>query len=254
MALSTALWAVTLIFPFVNCQPFSYTWHRINNSAGGHCLDNQGGTLPFGVSNLILDIAVIVLPLPYLYTLKLKRAKKVALMGIFALGFVISIISAVRIWTVVGTGQKDFSYGAAEIALWSFLETGLSVVNCCLPVIQPALLAVINRVATMTRGREKGDESLPTHKFITLTFDSEEDVSGSRSSTGQRDLEVGRAAEDQACKGGEKVRCAGDGNCNQATDGCGRDEDVLPKCRVVELDEELILPPRRKNLMWYLYG
>ena len=40
----------------------------------------------------------------------------------------------------------------AKNALWAFLETGLSVLNCCLPVLRPAVGVLVGWVRA--RGRE----------------------------------------------------------------------------------------------------
>ena len=98
-----------------------------------------------GTINLLLDIFVIGIPMPSLWKLKLPVEKKVSLMGIFALGLGITGISAVRV-AAFSSGLKDvnanWAYNTYALPLWSFLETTLSVINCCLPVMFPALLAI----------------------------------------------------------------------------------------------------------------
>ena len=175
LSIVSTYWMIAVLFAFLNCRPFAYTWAR-SQGVKGSCADKQGGTLGFGIVNLIFDIAVIIIPFPYLYTLKLQLHKKISLMVIFTLGFVITAISAVRIHSIVSSYSKDMSYGAAEINLWSFLETSLSVINCCLPTIRPALVAITRTSNSLFTHQTSEEPSLPTHKFITLTFDSSQDV------------------------------------------------------------------------------
>ena len=98
-----------------------------------------------GIINLLLDIFVIGIPMPSLWKLKLPVEKKISLMGIFALGLGITAISAVRV-AAFSSGLKDvnanWAYNTYALPLWSFLETTLSVINCCLPVMFPALMAI----------------------------------------------------------------------------------------------------------------
>lgn len=163
-------WMTGLLFTFLNCRPFSYTWNKMQPGHTGSCVDEQDGTLGFGIVNLVLDFAVILLPLPYLYTLNLKLSKRISLIGIFALGFLITAISAVRIQTVRTAGATGFSYSVGEIALWSFLETSFSLINCCLPTILPALTTIFNNIRRPVN-RPKFLETW-AHKFMALTTTS----------------------------------------------------------------------------------
>ena len=171
LGISCTYWVIAILFAFLNCRPFSYTWDRAKRSKG-HCIDDQGGTLGFGIVNLILDIAVIILPLPHLYTLQLILPKRIGLMFIFALGFVITAISAIRINSIISFIGEDFSHSSAKIAFWSFLETSLSVINCCLPTIKPALAAVRDTTILPFNSRRIKELELPSHEFTTLTADN----------------------------------------------------------------------------------
>ena len=158
-------WLGSIIFPFVNCRPFSYLWDMMQK---GSCAAPIGGALAFGVINLVLDVVVIVLPLPYLYKLQLKLSKRISLIGIFALGFVITAISALRVHAILSGSFAAFSRGAGVISLWSFLETALSVINCCFPVMQPALLEIGRSIKHKFVTPTVSEPSPPTHKFVSL--------------------------------------------------------------------------------------
>ena len=116
--------------------------------------------MALGIINLLLDIVIIVMPMPALSTLQLPIGKKISLIGIFALGFVITAISAVRVAAFSDglrniMGGKGYAYNSYAMSLWSYLETSLSVINACLPVIFPALLAITGRLESL-RSRIKG--------------------------------------------------------------------------------------------------
>ena len=157
---------ISILFAFLNCRPFSFTWTR---NGDGSCVDSQGGTLGFGIVNLILDAAVILLPIPYLYTLQLKLSKRLSLIFIFALGFVITAISAIRLKTIVSSTNKSFTRGSAEIALWSFLETSLSIINCCLPTMAPAFLTIGRTITEFFHPTEADESGAAPHKFVSLS-------------------------------------------------------------------------------------
>lgn len=66
------------------CQPIAFYWdHTIE---GGFCGDYYALWLTTGVLNIVTDLVVLLLPMPYLYSLSMVRYKKVVLMGTFGMG------------------------------------------------------------------------------------------------------------------------------------------------------------------------
>ncbi|KAG8529551.1 uncharacterized protein KY384_006188 [Bacidia gigantensis] len=106
------------------------------------------------VINLVLDVIVIVMPMPALSTLQLRPHKKWSLIFVFALGFVITAISIARVVSF-NAGLKSQPKGGPKSAhktfslpLTSYLETSLSVMNACLPVIFPAIISIGRRFSS----------------------------------------------------------------------------------------------------------
>lgn len=70
---------------FLSCFPMAYLW----NPAGhpdGYCINLAEAWLAVGVTNLIEDVMIILLPIPILWGLKMDVRRKLALCGIFSLG------------------------------------------------------------------------------------------------------------------------------------------------------------------------
>ena len=86
MLLNVLWWIGYIINNFTICQPFAYTWDKTID--GGHCGDILAGWLASAIINVILDIAVIVLPMPMLWGLQMQVTKKILISGIFGLGIV----------------------------------------------------------------------------------------------------------------------------------------------------------------------
>ena len=83
MALNVLLWIGSFIEDLTVCQPLSYTW---NESIPGHCGDILAGYVFSAIINVILDVAVIFLPMPVLWKLQMRLSKKVLIFGVFGLG------------------------------------------------------------------------------------------------------------------------------------------------------------------------
>ena len=67
------------------CQPISYRWDRMVGGSG-FCGDQKSLDLFIGIFNLLLDVTVVVMPMPVLWGLKLAVGKKVMLSGMFGVG------------------------------------------------------------------------------------------------------------------------------------------------------------------------
>ena len=81
-----ALWVVgTILAGCLICRPFPMNWDQ--TIPGGHCGDQVLSFTVTGVLNLLTDVMVLVLPLPYLARLQMRLYKKVVLLGVFSIGF-----------------------------------------------------------------------------------------------------------------------------------------------------------------------
>lgn len=69
---------------FFSCTPLAYHWDK---TIHGHCIDRKMisyyGYFPL---DILTNILILILPIPYLWKLQMERAKKVAVIGIFVLG------------------------------------------------------------------------------------------------------------------------------------------------------------------------
>lgn len=80
-----ALWvSATILIGALICRPFAMNWDP--TIPGGHCGNYVLAYTVTGVINLVTDVVVLVLPLPYLYKLALPRYKKAVLIGVFSVG------------------------------------------------------------------------------------------------------------------------------------------------------------------------
>ena len=68
------------------CKPIAYNWDT--TIEGGSCANQTEAFEAVGILNLLTDIAIIILPMPWLWTLQLPITKKIGLTGIFGIGIV----------------------------------------------------------------------------------------------------------------------------------------------------------------------
>ena len=133
----TAAFYVGLLFPLIfQCSPVSYTWTRWGGEHAGHCINVGAGIVSHAALNMALDLIVLMLPIPLLFRLQLtySMTAKVHIFVMFSFGLVVTIISAIRLQTLVAFfNSKNPTWDFFGAALWSALETFIGIICACLP-------------------------------------------------------------------------------------------------------------------------
>ncbi|OTB11638.1 hypothetical protein K445DRAFT_26357 [Daldinia sp. EC12] len=116
---------------FFLCTPLEAAWNPdiFVTDPTAHCVNLQGAALSNPIINTIFDITVFLLPMPQIWKLQLGWKKKLMIIGIFALGFLI--------WAVIKLSITDLPYTVLEDSIWVTLEPCLGIINACLPLLRP---------------------------------------------------------------------------------------------------------------------
>ena len=73
------------VFPTIfQCSPIAYSWNK--TIVGGHCINVHVMWIVQDILILVLNIYVVVLPLPMIWDLQITRPEKIAISGVFLLG------------------------------------------------------------------------------------------------------------------------------------------------------------------------
>lgn len=79
------LWGVmTILVAFLLCRPLGYNWNLLPPS--GHCGNQQSAYAAVGITDILTDVMILVLPLPMIWKLQLPLGNKIALAGLLCLG------------------------------------------------------------------------------------------------------------------------------------------------------------------------
>lgn len=84
IAIQFAWFIAVTLSGLLYCRPLAFAWNP--TIPGGKCGNATAAYLSVHIVNLILDIAVALAPIPVLAKLQLKKAKKIEITGVFALG------------------------------------------------------------------------------------------------------------------------------------------------------------------------
>ncbi|KAG8164239.1 hypothetical protein KVR01_006157 [Diaporthe batatas] len=130
----------------LSCVP---TTGLVNNP---HLKDICVPTLPVWTAisciNVGTDLIIFSIPLKPLWEMPLLRRQRYLLIGIFCFGFVVVIISVVRIPTLRhGASSPDPTFTNVQTALWSLAELETAILCTSLPILRPIVARFMRGVA-----------------------------------------------------------------------------------------------------------
>lgn len=83
--LVTLAWPISnIVYSCLQCRPIERYW---NLTVSGHCLPSFPGYLQAALLNVFNDVLILVLPLPNLLKLHMKRDQKTLLVSVFVCGY-----------------------------------------------------------------------------------------------------------------------------------------------------------------------
>lgn len=86
------------------CQPLDLAWNHWDGEHPGKCNDINAQGWTSAALNVVLDIVVLVLPMPVIAKLELNKRKKALVVLMFSTGFLVTIISIFRLQVLVHFG------------------------------------------------------------------------------------------------------------------------------------------------------
>jgi hypothetical protein len=148
---------VVLTFLFIfQCRPVAAAFEDIP----GSCIDIVSLFLSSAPVDILTDIAIILLPLPFLTSLRIEIGEKVVLVAMFLLGGFVAVVDVVRIvylqsalqarltTSSFGTVSADnrppnYSYYISFTCMWSAVVVSVGITCSCILVLKPLALRIM---------------------------------------------------------------------------------------------------------------
>lgn len=152
--------AFTTAMVFVNafeCPNPSDAWStEILFQGKGSCRDLHPIYYSQAGFNILSDIVILLLPMPVLYNLQMRRNKRIALIAIFSIGSIAVIASAVRVYalTIWSAPHADVPYAGANILIWSQIEINTAIISASIPSLKPLFKQVFELTTAGSRTRQ----------------------------------------------------------------------------------------------------
>ncbi|KAF2446705.1 hypothetical protein P171DRAFT_462125 [Karstenula rhodostoma CBS 690.94] len=129
----------------LQCRPIPFFWDGWRGEMAGKCTVNIRlfGFIRGGIE-IVLDLVILTLPLPMLTKLHMSTRKKLQIMSMFCVGFVITVVSCLRLWALVRFAQTtNPTYDNVSGVYWCVTEANLFVVVACMPAMRPIFQKVL---------------------------------------------------------------------------------------------------------------
>ncbi|KAL2023524.1 hypothetical protein VTK56DRAFT_2132 [Thermocarpiscus australiensis] len=144
---------ITFLFIFI-CVPVEKLWYP---DLPGHCINQVGTWIANAASTILTDVAILLLPIPQVWKLQLRRPEKIGVTIAFCLGFFVVFASAYRFTVLFTYNSTDPTYTLAPTVGWTQIEMSAGIVSACLPTLGPVMGSVarmmgIKRTILTTRG------------------------------------------------------------------------------------------------------
>ncbi|KAL7760681.1 hypothetical protein ACKLNR_010771 [Fusarium oxysporum f. sp. zingiberi] len=141
LACCSLIWIIIRTFMGIfHCIPVQRFW---DPSAGGSCaIEDKKFFFGTILVHVMLDIAIIALPILQIRKLQLPFFQKIGIMLMFVFGIVICASAMVIIVasTQFDATSEDLTWNLVTIVVWASVEVNLVTVSTCLPTVRPAIL------------------------------------------------------------------------------------------------------------------
>ncbi|KAI9737217.1 MAG: hypothetical protein M1818_005749 [Claussenomyces sp. TS43310] len=140
-------WVImALLISFLICRPLSHNWDPF--TAKGSCGNQTAAYAAMGVVDIIVDIGIMVLPLPAVFSLQMPLANKFGVAALLLLGILTISITAVRVVIMLKVDWTDFSYSAKGVFIWSACELAVAIIVSCSSMLRP----VFDKIFGLVKG------------------------------------------------------------------------------------------------------
>ncbi|KIW01591.1 uncharacterized protein PV09_07063 [Verruconis gallopava] len=168
LGLTTAYGISFLFATIFQCTPVSLAWYQWDGEHEGFCENIKLQGWMCAVLNIIIDVYILILPLPEVAKLKMNLAKKLMLLFMFSLGIFVTLTSVLRLRTLVlfaNTQNPTWDY--VEAATWSTVELHVGIICACLPSLRSLFVSLGAKILASSKGTSGGSTGFGSNAWRT---------------------------------------------------------------------------------------
>ncbi|KAI1404190.1 hypothetical protein F4819DRAFT_448227 [Hypoxylon fuscum] len=133
---------ITFATVFACGTHFSYWWSSAGADLKAHCVNTQMLTYAQSVSDFIIDVIIIVMPVPLVWKLHMSPQRKLGVIAVFLTAAVAVAASLVKMIWFLWENQTpwdpsfDQDLLSSTFLFWTIMETHIALIAACLPTLR----------------------------------------------------------------------------------------------------------------------
>ena len=140
------LWAIACtVVTLLQCRPIDSFWFV---PASNHCLSGEKYYFASGIPNIVTELSLILVPLPFVLRLGFVRWwQRLGVATTFVLGGFTIIVSIYRLTIVYRhKSSPDTTWSFIAIITWSGVEYSVGIMCACIPALAPLVRSILRRI------------------------------------------------------------------------------------------------------------
>ncbi|KAJ4322399.1 hypothetical protein N0V84_004870 [Fusarium piperis] len=114
------------------------------------------------IGGIITDIGLMIVPLPYIFTLRVPLYHKILIAIMLVFGSFACFVTIIRLTKVITVDLSDPTWGTVDLMIWTGMEVYSAVICCCLPTMRPLIKFVWKKCGLKSLSSSGGtDNSKP---------------------------------------------------------------------------------------------
>ncbi|EYE99323.1 uncharacterized protein EURHEDRAFT_446911 [Aspergillus ruber CBS 135680] len=141
---------ICILVLFTMCDPPKALWkmHLVMEGAAT-CKDTWiliDYAIFTGALSACVDLYLAIYPTTILLSLHMSLRKRLALCAALGLGSIASAMAIIKCTQLKGLADKsDYTYGTADLVMWTNIESNVVIVASCIPTLQPILELILGK-------------------------------------------------------------------------------------------------------------
>jgi hypothetical protein len=105
------------------------------------CFNADPALLVNGITNILNDLFVYILPVPMLWRVQLPKKQRIGLITLFGVGSLVNIAGGLRLYySIIVNDSRDGTWSGFQLWTWEAVEVDLGIACACAPALKPLLL------------------------------------------------------------------------------------------------------------------
>ncbi|KAF6836082.1 integral membrane protein [Colletotrichum musicola] len=151
---------VYVLINIFGCKPIEAGWDTTIPSNEASCVDKLTTYLTLSIANIIMDVLILLLPLPVVVPLQMGKRQKFSLILPFGTGAFVCGVATKRTVDLPGLlSSPDYCWDAVTQFVWCFLEVNAGIVCASVPALKPFFMRYLPSIIASRMSSKGGGVS-----------------------------------------------------------------------------------------------